>query len=411
MNILKLSIESIFYFYLTIAPYLILGLLVAGLLHIFFPDTLIKRHLGHGNILPVIKATLFGMPLPLCSCGVVPVAVSLNKRGANAGATAAFMTATPQIGADSFLITYSLLGPVFAVFRIAASLITALFSGILINLTERKEQAVQTPTVNTKTETETTAIRLKKLPQYIQFEVLGPIAFTLITGIIIAGVLSAVIPESLFTRHLSNPWISMVIMMLIGIPLYVCASASTPIAASLVLKGMAPGAALVFLLTGPATNAVTIAAVAKSLGKRAVAVYLFSIASVSLLMGHLLNVYAGTTILNITAGSHEMEIPAWLTNGSAVLLGLMLLFHFVKPHLFKSKQEGNMNTDNNRITMRVDGMTCAHCAASVKKAVESVAETKDAVVDLKGKSVTFTLLNTSNREKVKEAVKEAGFEC
>jgi uncharacterized membrane protein YraQ (UPF0718 family)/copper chaperone CopZ len=412
MSYIQTIFESILAFYNGIAAYLLLGLLVAGLMHLFFPDSFIKRHLGKGKILPVLKATLFGIPLPLCSCGVVPVAAALKKRGANSGATLSFMTATPQIGADSFLMTYSLLGPVFALFRIAAAFITAMISGIIVNVIEKPSEEITTAsgTISKDSKSsETVVSRLKSLPRYIEFEVLGTIAATLLIGIIVAGVISASVPSWVFTDYLSNQWLSMFIMLIVGIPLYVCASASTPIAASLVIKGMAPGAALVFLLTGPATNAVTIATVIKTLGKRAAFVYIASIAFVSLLMGYLLNNYVfANRSLTPFYGNHEMNIPHWVNSTSGFILGFMLLFYFVNTYIiapFKRKSS-NMKVT----TLPVCGMTCSHCAESVRKAVASIPGTSNIAVDLDGKKVSFILSNPEKKANVQEAIKEAGFD-
>jgi uncharacterized membrane protein YraQ (UPF0718 family)/copper chaperone CopZ len=344
----------------------------------------------------------------------VPVATSLQKRGANKGATIAFMTSTPQIGADSFLMTYSLLGPLFAVFRISASLITALVSGIAVNT------AVRIPDVNDTNRStlpinanaaESIKNKLHNLPRYIEFEVLGPIAGTLITGIIAAGLISTFLPEWLFVKYLGNSWLSMFVMLAAGIPLYVCASASTPIAASLVLKGMSPGAALVFLLTGPATNAVTITTVVKTLGKRAAFYYVASIAVVSIFLGHILNVVIGSGF-GITAirGEHHMAIPNFIETGSSIVLGLMLLYYFAS----KYRKPTKTNTDIpaiRKVVLKVNGMTCSHCSETVRKTVESVHGTKEIIVNLANGNVSFEAQDSGTIETVKKRIQEEGFDC
>lgn len=403
----------IYYFYLEIAIYLLLGLLVAGLLHLFFPDNFVRRHLGTGRFSSVFKSTLFAVPLPLCSCGVVPVASALKKGGANNGATAAFLTATPQIGADSFLMTYSLLGPVFAVFRVVAAFLTALLAGISINLLEGKkgESAVSPKRVETLLVKESFKARLRTLPSYIIFGVLGSIANTLLVGILIAGVITAFIPAWLFSQYLGHTWTAMFVMLLLGIPLYVCASASTPIAASMIFKGLSPGAGLVFLLAGPATNAVTIAAVARMMGKRAVAVYLVSIAVVALLLGWALDLWLlSHPLMNLREHySHEMPYSMVVSRIGAVVLTLLFLYYYAQNWFFKKTIVKGESVVPYKI-MIVSGMTCSHCAASVRKAVEGISGTSDISVDLASKKVQFILSDETKVVQVAAAIREAGFE-
>ncbi len=283
--ILKVLKEMLF-FINEVSAYLLFGFLIAGIIHIVYPRSVIKNHLGNDTFSSVLKSAVFGIPLPLCSCGVVPVAASLRKNGASKGASISFLIATPQIGADSFFITYSLLGWVFAIFRIIASFITAITAGIIVNLTGSKKERDE-PVAAVQTEDSGRKERLKKIAEYIEFELLGSIIIPLIAGIIIAGVISALIPAGFFEKYIGDSFLSMLLMLIIGIPMYICAASSTPIAASLILKGISPGAALVFLLTGPATNAITISTVFKTLGRRTTVIYLLSISIISLILGYL----------------------------------------------------------------------------------------------------------------------------
>ncbi len=363
-------IVSMLQFYNSTAIYLLLGLIVAALLHLFFPDTLIRKHLGNGKIIPVIKATLFGIPIPLCSCGVLPVAAALKRQGANKGAAIAFLTSTPQIGADSFLMTYSLLGPIFAVFRIAASLMSAMIAGISVNLFVQKEKIFDTADTATEEaahnhETENHLFdKLKRLPSYLEFEILGPIAKSLVVGMLAAGLISALVPTWVFEKGLGNPLISSLIMLVIGIPMYVCASASTPIAASLIMKGMAPGSALVFLLTGPVTNTVTMAAIGKMIGRRALAIYITTIALISLLMGFLLNSVLSNSAFkdSLRLGVHGEMLPLWAQHTGTFILTMMLLYYFF--HSLNSARKKNVVQE---ISVSVSETTCSHCAKRQKK--------------------------------------------
>lgn len=345
-------------FYNEIAVYLVFGFFIAALLHVFFPESFVRRHLGKRSMNSVLKSTLIGIPLPLCSCGVVPVAASLRKSGASKGATAAFLTSTPQIGADSFLITYSLLGGIFALFRIIASVLTAMLVGWWVNLFHRKEkeESASDPVASQGEKEMKTPIlrRAVSILSYIEYELLGSLANSLVVGIVLAGVIAVAVPSDLFAGHLRGPLL-LVVMLLVGIPMYVCASASTPIAAALVYKGMSPGAALVFLLTGPATNAVTITAVFRMLGKKAGAAYLTGIAMTALALGLALDYWVLKVGLAAVIPPHHVEmLPGWLKMAGSILLTGMLAWHY-----------------GARIRRRaVKEPACPHCAGQAGKGSE-----------------------------------------
>jgi len=251
--------------------------------------------------------------------------------------------------------------------------------------------------------------RLKSILGYIEYDLLGSIANALLVGIIAAGIIGVLIPDGFFERYLSSHFLSMVLMLIAGIPMYVCASASTPIAASLIMKGISPGAALVFLLTGPATNAVTISTVIKTLGKKSAAVYLAAIAFVSLALGHLLNAFTAQYGFDniILVHQHEM-LPGWLKTGGAIALTLMLGWYYLKTKVL-SASKGEDGLEKNKIFLNVQGMTCMHCAGNVKNAVESVAGTSNVAVDLQGKKVVFDITESDDIEKAKVAIVTAGY--
>jgi len=405
-TLLQIGSETVA-FYHEIAVYLVFGLLIAAILHVLFPEAWVRKHLGANSTGSVLKATLFGMPLPICSCGVVPVAASLRNSGASRGATVSFLISTPQIGADSFLITYSLLGWVFGLFRIVAALITALVAGLLVNWFSRRDPEIQINKIE-ENQRDTALMRLKTLPNYLEYDLLGPIANTLILGIILAGIISALIPQGyLESSTFGSNLTSMLIMMAIGVPLYVCASASTPIAAALVMKGLSPGAALVFLLAGPATNAMTLAIVPKIVGKSAALVYLLSICVVSLILGGLLNVltehYGLPSIIHV----HDHDfLPDFLKWAGTISLTAMLIWYYISVFLFRPK----VIQMSDRVTLNVEGMTCMHCAGNVKKAIEAVEGTSNVQVDLSTKTVGFDLLDQSRLPNIKTQITAAGYE-
>lgn len=316
------------------APYLFLGFGIAGLLHAFVSDEKIVAYLGAsaGKVRSVVNAAIAGVPLPLCSCGVVPTAISLQKRGATRGATVSFLISTPETGVDSVAITYALLDPIMTIFRPIATFVTAVSAGILDNfLIKDKPPAVPTlqtiPLVTQVDENETISCSCSgscsvPVPQdqslsqriyggikYAYVELLGDISKWLVVGIVIAGIVSYAIPESMIHSYLGGGIGSMLIMLVIGIPLYICATASTPLAAAFVAKGMSPGTAFVFLLAGPATNAATITMVAKFLGKRSATLYLASIGIFSIAFGLLLDfIYLKMGIEATSIVGHASEI-------------------------------------------------------------------------------------------------------
>lgn len=334
------------------APYLFLGFAVAGLLHALVPDEKILKYLGKsaGKFRSAFNASLIGIPLPLCSCGVVPTALSLKNRGATKGATLSFLISTPETGVDSIAITYALLDPIMTVFRPIASMTTALFTGVAENVIgesigERRASKktllssgsgsialMQAPSCsdsscscNSGTATVKDASVLTKIKESLRYsfvELLGDISGWLIVGILVAGAISFAIPDEVVGDYLGGGVFSMLLMLVVGIPLYICATASTPLAAALVAKGMSPGTAFVFLLAGPATNAATITMVTKFLGKRSAAIYLSMIAVCSLAFGLLLDtIYFRLGIeASSIAGSTSEVLAPWIKTGFALLL-------------------------------------------------------------------------------------------
>ncbi|MGP8329260.1 MAG: SO_0444 family Cu/Zn efflux transporter [Methanosarcinaceae archaeon] len=325
------------------APYLFFGFGIAGLLHALVPDEKIMSFLGEsaGKVRSVVNAAIAGVPLPLCSCGVVPTAISLKKRGATRGATVSFLISTPQTGVDSIAITYALFDPIITIFRPIATFVTAVSAGILDNLLikdERSAPSTLQPISLAVSKDDSTCScgncsisapqgtsysqRIYGGIKYAFVELLGDISKWLIVGLLIAGIVSYAIPESLITSYLGGGIGSMLIMLLVGIPLYICATASTPLAAAFVAKGMSPGTAFVFLLAGPATNSATITIVAKFLGKRSAALYLASIGVFSIAFGLLLDfIYfkMGIEATSIVGHAHDI-LPDYVKTLFAILM-------------------------------------------------------------------------------------------
>lgn len=324
------------------APYILFGFFAAGVLKALLPEEAVARHLGKSNAASVLKASLFGIPLPLCSCGVLPAAVGLRRQGASKGAAAAFLVSVPETGIDSLALTWALLDPLLTVVRPIASFLTATVVGLLINrLPQEASGAERTGGAKdaggcgcsggsaAAEKRPPLALRLRHGLGYAFGDLLGDIGSWLLAGIALAGVITYFVPGDFFTRYLHSEPLSLLVMLAVGIPLYICATASTPVAAALVLKGLSPGAALVFLLAGPATNAATVTVVARYFGKAATAIYLCAIAVCAVAFGWLtdrLYAWSGLDLarsLGRTGGGWSAPSPPMV--GAALVL-LLLLF-------------------------------------------------------------------------------------
>lgn len=320
------------------APSLLFGFLLAGVIHVLLPNALIKKHLKEPGFKSVVKASLIGVPLPLCSCSVIPVAVSLRRDGASRGATASFMVSTPEIGVDSFILSYSLLGPLIAVTRMVAAFISAMFAGALINIFDARDEKMLTATVahgphaccaHENKSSSSVAERIKQILRYGFVEVVDDLAVVLTIGILLAGLIGVLVPEDFFLNWGVGRYGSMLIALLVGLPLYVCATSTTPLAAMLVAKGFDPGAAVVFLLAGPASNITTMLAISRELGTRALAFYIGAITVVSLFVGILVDVLIARALFEfkplLTGGHvHTSNASFFAALAVSVLLAISL---------------------------------------------------------------------------------------
>ena len=331
MLILRGILAESFKLLIEMAPWLLIGFFFAGLIYVFLPRERVTQHLGKANIMSVFKAALIGIPLPLCSCGVIPVVTSLRKQGASKGACLAFLTATPTSGVDSILATYSLLGLLFAIYRVIASFVTGLFSGFMANIFEKGStvENVEMTEVcnicdNDAPHTHTFGDKIKIMFSYGFGELIEDTGKWIIIGILIGGLIIYFIPEGFIQNYLGSGFLPMLVMLVVGIPLYVCATGSIPIAAALMLKGLSPGGALVFLIAGPATNAVTITVISKYMGKKMTVLYLLSISMASILLGLLLNAVWGNLEISKVVMQGRVLPTVVKIIFSLILLGLIL---------------------------------------------------------------------------------------
>ncbi len=346
------------------APYMLFGFLAAGLLKAFVPTSLVARHLSskNGGVGHIFKAAVIGAPLPLCSCSVLPAAAGLKDQGASRGATTAFLVATPETGVDSIAVSYALLDPVMTVLRPVAAIFTAVLAGIGVERFSRQEQKVvhglpsaplkkiepmaaqgcgcapggcaTQPALEPKARpaeqpaaaaSASAVVRARQGIAHAFGDILGDIGLWFLLGVLLAGAIGALLPAGILETWLGGPW-AMFAALVVAVPLYVCATASTPLAAALVLKGLSPGAALVFLLAGPATNVATITVVAKVLGRRAAGLYVAAIALSALLLGFAtdwLYRFFGLSTAGWMAESSEHGAAGWEVLCALLLLGLI----------------------------------------------------------------------------------------
>lgn len=400
------------------SPYLLLGFLLAGLMHEFIPNKVYTKYLGDRSFRSVVLAALFGVPLPLCSCGVIPTAMGIRREGASRGATISFLIATPQTGVDSIIATYSLMGLPFAVIRPIVALLTAIFGGVLCNIFEaddeiiivRKDKEASCKTTHCEPTNEKWWTKLWKALSYAFGEMMEDIGKWLAMGLIVAGIITAAVPDSWFTIFQGNTFYSILFVLLFSIPMYLCATGSIPIALALMLKGLTPGAALVLLMAGPASNAASILVVGKVLGKRSMLLYLVSIIAGAVLFGfgidYLLPREWFTAPVEQYACCHEGGIGIFSYICTALLLVLLLRALFAGHHHHHHDEVADTTSC---IIYNVEGMNCNHCAENVRKAIATVEGVERVEVSLhKG---TASVVGNHREEDVVSAARSIGFKA
>lgn len=392
-------------------PYLILGFLIAGLLNGVFSKDWLQRRLGKPGFWSAVKASLLGIPLPLCSCGVIPTGVSFHHQGASKGATNSFLISTPQTGVDSILITYALMGWAFAITRPIVALITGVLGGVWADLGSTYVPPKELTQFQEKTPPK--EHWFKRIFVYAFVTFLQDISRWLILGLVLATLITILVPESWFTEHLDTPWINLFIVLVASVPLYVCATSSVPIAAALLLKGISPGAALVFLMAGPVTNVATLTVLWQTIGKKSTIKYLLTIVFGAILSGLVIDYLLPSEWFLSKIPSHTNDphthhfLPYWLMIGS----GILLLYLILQAELirFIPKKPKQMKTTNKTTkTYKIDGMTCNHCVANVERNLTNLPDIEEVSVDLqKG---TATVNGTASEATIEETVNSLGYQ-
>lgn len=326
--------------------YILFGLLAAGVLHQLIREEWIEKHLGSDTHGSVYKAAMFGTPLPLCSCSVIPFAASLRRNGASRGATLSFLISTPITGIDSILATFGMFGWAFTLYRVISSVIIAITAGMLMNLFEPKEivkKGFSFSTTAPKSSSTITPPKLRKpfsvadVFRYGFITLLGSFSKPLFWGLLLGAFITAAIPSNLHELFNDNRVLGYIIAVAIAAPMYVCATASLPIAASLIIAGVSPGAAFIFLSAGPATNTVTMGVVKSMLGMRALVIYLSVIVIGSVLFGALIDL--GFDTLPIALNVDFSEQHGMLEEAAAILLLGLIGWHLIRG-LFQKKEKG-----------------------------------------------------------------------
>ncbi len=387
------------------APYLLLGFLIAGVLHVFVPQKFYANYLSRNNKLSVLWAALLGVPLPLCSCGVIPTAIGLKNEKASKGAIASFLIATPQTGIDSILATFSLMGLGFAIIRPVAALITGVCGGLLVNRLVRDDEFCsvdeKSQTSNLKSQT-----KLWRVLKYAYYDMICDIGLRLLIGLVVAALIQVAVPDEFFLSFGSQPLVQMLVILAIAVPMYICSTGSIPVAAALMMKGLSPGAALVMLMAGPAVNLASILVVHKAMGRRFTWIYLMTIVVFAVLFGLLLN----ATGLDFSVASQNAccmtsAIPSPFKLICATVLTLLIIFALMMK-LF-SKFTAKKPLDPDVVIYRVEDMHCSHCEAAVVRAVEELPGVEKAKASASAN--TLTIKGPATEEAIRSAVEGIGY--
>lgn len=402
---MKDSFTQVLELFAAMSPYLLFGFLVAGILHAFVPRVLYVRYLSGNNMRSVLLAALMGVPLPLCSCGVIPTAMSMRREGASHASTVSFLIATPQTGVDSIAATASLLGLPFAILRPCAAFVTALFGGGLTALLSDKSTQSEPQSAMPK-EYKGFWDRVVGAIKYGFSDMIQDVGKWLVIGLAIAGAITIFVPDGAFTTFADSPIVNMLIVLAISAPMYLCATGSVPIAAALILKGLSPGAAFVLLMAGPATNMAAMMVIGKVLGKKTLFIYLFSILCGAVGFGLAIDTlmpmswFTLSEVGRISSDCCDSGLSVVEMVSSVIFGGLLILAMI------------NKYRKQNRTIMekhyKVKGMMCNHCKTNVERAL--LAHPSVTSVDIDLTAGVVSVVGSIETEMVKRIITELGYE-
>ncbi len=428
------------------APYLLLGFFIAGILRVFVPRSLYSQHLAKPGMKSVVKAAALGIPLPLCSCGVIPTAVGLRKEGASHGACTSFLIATPQTGVDSIAATYSLMGLPFAIVRPLAALFTAMFGGWLVSKYAHENKEVVADVTcdddcchchdESESKGKSFAAKLKEAFSYAFVEMMEDVGKWLVVGLLIAALITVAVPNDWLAALHDYKLLNMLIVLAIAIPMYVCATGSIPIAVSLMAKGLTPGAGLVLLMAGPAVNTASMLVIGKVFGGRTLKLYLLSIVVGAMLFGLGIDYLLPQEWFAVQSGitesaCHEEGIGLFSYICTALLIifllnALLLSHHHHHHHHHEEHKKTPSNSSSmgrilgkeslpiegevwrgSEVSVTIEGMNCSHCAESVRRAIAEVEGVESVEVSLhEGRAY---IVGSPDEAEVHSAIESIGF--
>ena len=451
------------------SPYLLLGFFLAGIMHAFIPGRYYTNYLARPTLRSVVNAALIGIPLPLCSCGVIPTAMSLRKEGASKGSVAAFLISTPQTGVDSIIATGSLMGWPFAIMRPLAAFIMAIAGGAIVNAADNSSDAMHASSTSCQ-HAHTHKTFWQKMTEALRYafiDMMEDIGKWLVAGLIVAGLITVFIPDSFFVVFQGNTWASMLLVMCLSLPMYLCATGSIPIAVALMMKGLTPGAALLLLIAGPACNLASMLVVRKVMGTRTLLAYIGSIVIGAIFFGWLTDYLHFNGIINFMSDLTSQEAcceehTSWFSWLCTAVLSLLLIYALLLPKLGLRKasschchdgschcheendscgdssetccchethdtdtcschchEENNSCGDSSKTCCchethdtvqiyHIKGMTCNHCRAAAQGAIERTEGVTAVSIDLAKREARIS--GTATREALENALNDIGFE-
>lgn len=389
-------IEQIWIVFVEMSPYILLGVSFVAILDLFVSKSFILKQVSKNNIGSIVKTAIFGIPLPLCSCGVIPTSVYLEKSGASKPSVVSFLISTPQTGIDSIVATYGMLGPIFAIFRPIAAFIMGIIGGLVTLLVQKngEKKEKNTPSLNFSEidiETKETNFiqKAQKSLRYAFVEFIDDISIQFLVGLLVAGAIAYFVPDDFFANVFKgNELLATLAVILFAIPMYVCATASIPVALSLMMKGFSPAVAYVFLVAGPVTNAASLAILSKVLGKKLLAVYVAVVITLSIIFGQVLNwIFISTGVdphsqMNHSILHHHDASINLLDSIFAYIFLILLIASYFRKFYGKFKGLKMIKENNSSQIYKVEGMTCNHCVMNVEKAIRSVSGVENVEVNL-----------------------------
>lgn len=414
-------LEQIWIVFVEMSPYILLGISFVAILDLFVSKAFVLNQVSKNNFGSIVKTAIFGIPLPLCSCGVIPTSVYLEKSGASKPSVVSFLISTPQTGIDSIIATYGMLGPVFAIFRPLAAFVMGVIGGLVTLFFQKNDHKnfekitnINFSEIEVENKNATLTQKAKKSLHYAFIEFIDDISLQFLTGLIVAGAIAYFVPDDFFSEVFKgNEILGQILVVIFAVPMYVCATASIPVAMTLMMKGFSPAIAYVFLVAGPVTNAASMTILSKVLGRKLLVIYVFVVIILSIVFGQLLNwIFLATGIdphmqmKHLHLHMHDASFSFWDYLFAFVFLILLLVSYYRKVF---GKIKGVMMHEQKAKSgvYKIEGMTCNHCAMNVEKAIRSVSGVTNVEVNLSAGLAKID--GTFSTVEIKNAVEAIGY--